>query len=83
MPNDLENTQSSKSSVPGRFLVNDYCLLHGLCESFAPNLFAEDEQTGVFYVKKQPETAEEFELMRKSIENCPMGAIRDRDSKSK
>ncbi len=40
-------------------------------------LFAEDEKESWFYVKKQPATDDEIQLMRDCMDICPMGAIRD------
>ena len=64
-------------NVPGKFYVDEQCLVCALCLETAPTTFQKDDAEGVAYVAKQPETAEELELARKAIEQCPCEAIFD------
>ena len=73
---------ASPRSCDGRFYVSCECLDHDLSRSIAPMLFERDEKLGVYFVKKQPETSHELALMQKSIESCPVEAIRDRQEEN-
>jgi ferredoxin len=48
-----------------------------MCRELAPNNFARDDERGMFYVCKQPETPVELAQCKAAIEACPMAAIGD------
>ncbi|MFB8387515.1 ferredoxin [Microbacterium sp. NPDC055910] len=52
------------------------CQGHGVCLMMAPDLFEISDETGLAYVKKQPQTEEEREAARAAQGNCPERAIR-------
>jgi len=62
-------------NTPGKFYVDEQCLDCDLCRETAPTLFERDDSEGCSYIFKQPETEEELELARESIQGCPCEAI--------
>jgi ferredoxin len=64
-------------NVDGAFYVDNTCILCGVCFERAPDNFAEDEDEGWAYVKRQPENDEELELAQEVMESCPVEAIGD------
>ncbi len=64
-------------NAPGRFYVSDDCVYCGVCNDIAPDIFGYDEENNTSYVKRQPETEEEIELVKEAIENCPTESIID------
>ena len=54
-----------------------YC---DLCREVAPTVFAYDKEFGIAYVFKQPESEEEHELAKESLEGCPTESIGDMDN---
>ena len=67
--------QKSPKNVPGKFYVDCNCLDHDLCGELAPCNFARDAEHGMWYVCKQPDSAEELAACRLAAECCPMAAI--------
>jgi ferredoxin len=59
----------------GKFYVDNNCLDHACCEQLAPKNFARDNESGCYYVCKQPETKEELAQCMQAVESCPMAAI--------
>ncbi|MCI0748314.1 MAG: ferredoxin [Verrucomicrobia subdivision 3 bacterium] len=57
-------------NVPDKVYVGDQCLDCDLCREVAPENFARNDQGGYSYVKKQPETPEEWARCREAIEGC-------------
>ena len=62
-------------NVPGKFYVDEQCLDCDLCRETAPTLFSRNEEEGVSYIFKQPETEEEQAQAQESLEGCPCEAI--------
>jgi ferredoxin len=67
--------QRTPKNVSGKFYVDNTCLAHALCRHLAPKNFAYDEETGCFYVCKQPDTPEELAQCLEAKAGCPMAAI--------
>lgn len=72
-----EPSERYAKNVEGRYYVDESCIYCDLCRETAPTVFAEDKAAGLAYVFKQPETDEEFELARESLEGCPTESIGD------
>jgi ferredoxin len=72
-----DKNDKEPKNVPGKFYVNCNCLDHALCHDIAPNNFIRDDERGMYYVRKQPETPEELAQCREAVECCPMAAIGD------
>jgi ferredoxin len=66
-----------EKNVEGRYFVDVTCIYCDLCRETAPTVFAEDKESGIAYVFKQPETDEEHELARESLAGCPTESIGD------
>ena len=64
-------------NTPGKFFVDTSCIDCDVCRDTAPANFDRNDENGYSYVVKQPETAEELELCRESLEACPVEAIGD------
>lgn len=65
-------------NVIGDFYVEaNCCTLCGVPEAIAPDLFATSDR-GHCYVKKQPESADEFDRMTKVFATQDLGCIRYR-----
>ncbi|MBA4396174.1 MAG: ferredoxin [Syntrophus sp. (in: bacteria)] len=64
-------------NAPGRFYVNELCIGCTLCHEIAPGNFLTNDEQGVGFVFRQPETPEEEMLCRKAGEACPIDAIQD------
>ena len=62
---------------PGKFYVDSQCIDCDVCRDTAPANFARNDENGYSYVKKQPETPEEYELCREAFDACPVEAIGD------
>lgn len=64
-------------NVAGRFYVDSSCIDCDQCRTEAPDIFGRDADTGTSYVKRQPDTAEEVELVQQAATNCATGSIGD------
>ncbi len=69
--------EKNEKNVPGKFYVDSNCIDCGLCREVAGDFFALDEDEGVSYVCKQPETDEEIELCTEAKDGCPVDSIGD------
>src|SRR4051812_39977263 len=70
-----DRSHKTPRNVPGKFYVDNQCLMHSTCEHFAPLNFAYDEENSCYYVCKQPETDRELAQCLEAIAGCPMAAI--------
>jgi ferredoxin len=64
-------------NAPGRFYVDGQCIDCDLCRQTAPQNFERNESEGYSFVIRQPETAEDAELCREALDECPVEAIGD------
>ena len=71
-----------RSSVAGRFFVDESCIYCGFCVETAPKNFAYDAKGEVAYVMKQPSTPEELEQVAESLDSCPTESIGDQETPS-
>ena len=67
-----------KRNVKGRYYVDESCIYCELCVEIAPDNFSYDDVDGVAYVKMQPSSHDQHELMAECIESCPTESIGDR-----
>ena len=72
---DIE--EKTEKNVPGKFYVDSSCIDCDLCRETAPDFFARDDDEGVSYVKKQPESDQDVALCQEALEGCPVQAIGD------
>lgn len=57
------------------YYVDANCIDCHVCMLIAPTIFSEDEEKLVVYVKKQPESEYEVELVRRAASECPTASI--------
>lgn len=69
--------EKTEKNVPGKFYVDSNCIDCDLCRETAPDFFARDDDEGLSYVYKQPETDDEVALCNEALEGCPVQAIGD------
>jgi len=62
---------------PGKYYVDQACIACDACIMTAPDFYEMDDDDGHAYVVKQPENAEQEELMQEALEGCPVEAIGD------
>lgn len=62
-------------NVGGPVYVDWSCLYCELCVMTAPTIFAENEEDGWAYVKKQPTTDLEWKQVMQAIAECPLDSI--------
>lgn len=63
-------------NVDGKYYTTDECDGCAYCAAVAPDNFEFDKPTNTYFVGKQPVDAEEEELVRDAMEDCPLDAIR-------
>jgi ferredoxin len=73
----METVQPRKHplNVDGKYYTTEDCDGCAYCASVAPDNFDFDKATNAYYVSKQPQTADEEELVREAMEDCPIDAI--------
>jgi ferredoxin len=62
-------------NAPGKFFVDNTCIYCDLCIETAPATFAEQVDSGVAYVLRQPQTHEETQRAMEAVECCPTESI--------
>lgn len=72
-----DRTMKWEDNVPGKFYVDQECILCSVCTDAAPDNFkmSDDEDHDVVF--KQPENDEETAQCYEAMENCPVEAIGD------
>lgn len=68
-------------NIAGRFYVDVNCINCSLCAEIACDIFETNHEEGWEFVKRQPQTKEEFELVEEAISLCPVNAIHDSEKK--
>jgi len=64
-------------NVAGRFYVDSSCIDCDQCRAEAPEFFGRDGDSGMSFVTRQPDTAEEVELVQQAVTNCATASIGD------
>ena len=64
-------------NVVGAFYVDTECICCGICGELAPAFFRPAEDGGHHVVFRQPEGADEIEVAREAMGECPVEAIGD------
>jgi len=59
----------------GKFYVDRNCIDCDVCRDTSPANFTRNDENGYSYVRKQPQTREEFELCEEAMNACPVEAI--------
>ena len=68
------NAKAAKN-VSGKYYVDTNCIGCAQCVDLADDFFAEDMESGSFYIKRQPTTDEEIALCGEALSACPVEAI--------
>lgn len=69
-----ESFSMNPKNVPGRYATSADCARCELCYACLPEVFQIDED-GKSYLKRQPKTQKELDLIQEAIENCPISGI--------
>jgi ferredoxin len=64
-------------NTPGDFFVSDACDGCAYCGLVAPENFDFDKESNTYHIGRQPEDAEELDLVREAMEDCPVDAIHE------
>jgi ferredoxin len=64
-------------NASGRYYVDSSCIDCDQCRVIAPDFFARNEESGLSFVSKQPETAEDVSRLEEAIAACASGSIGD------
>ncbi len=70
-----EYTEKNPLNSSGKYYNDLSCIDCGMCPDIAPTLFTRDNDEGLSYVFKQPETEEEMQLAEEALESCPTESI--------
>ena len=62
-------------NVTGKYYNDVSCIDCDLCREIAPSVFTRDDEEGLSYVYKQPETEDELVLVMEALESCPIETI--------
>lgn len=70
-----ELTDRLSENAPGPWFVTDECIICGLCDDLAPEIFRPLEDFTFNIVHHQPESPEQESLAQEAAESCPTLAI--------
>ena len=70
-----DKSRKVAENVPGKYYVDEECILCNDCVERAPENFANGDQYA--YVKKQPANPDEEEQCQDAMDSCPVNAIGD------
>jgi ferredoxin len=62
-------------NAPGRYYVDSSCIDCDQCRAIAPDIFKRDEESGLSFVARQPETADEMAQVDEIISGCATSSI--------
>ena len=63
------------TNAAGPFYVDGSCIDCDQCRVVAPDFFGRDDDSGMSFLRKQPATAEEIELVEKAMSECATSSI--------
>jgi ferredoxin len=63
------------ANIPGRYYVDASCIDCDQCRAIAPQIFARDEESGLSFVTRQPQTEDEIAQVEEIISGCATGSI--------
>jgi ferredoxin len=62
-------------NINGKYFVDSSCIDCDTCRCISSVHFRRSPEAGYSYVCKQPESADEIDLVEEAIQCCPVGAI--------
>lgn len=68
-------TDKNPPSTAGPYYNDSTCIDCDLCREIAPALFRRNDDLGMSYVWRQPETPEELNLAEEALTSCPTESI--------
>ncbi len=63
------------TNAAGPFYVDGTCIDCDQCRVIAPDFFGRDGDSGFSFVRRQPTTAEEIEMVEKAMSECATSSI--------
>jgi ferredoxin len=70
-----DKSRKFPDNVPGKFYVDEDCIVCGACVDAAPNNFKESADGDHDFVYKQPENETELQQCRDAMSECPVDCI--------
>ncbi|WP_407356926.1 ferredoxin [Methanolobus sp. WCC5] len=70
-----DQTNKASENIPGRYYVDDNCIMCKVCLTIAPEIFAISDDGTHAYVQKQPENEDETAACEDALLSCPVEAI--------
>ncbi len=71
----IYNTNKEPENVPGKYYVDDSCIMCNVCLTIAPEIFHASDDGTHAYIHKQPENDEESDACEEAMRTCPVDAI--------
>jgi ferredoxin len=62
-------------NVPGRYYVDSSCIDCDQCRALAPPFFGRDEDSGLSFVRQQPQTDDEISQLEEIMSGCATSSI--------
>lgn len=69
------SSDRNSDNVPGRYYVDSSCIDCDQCRVMAPDIFARNADTGLGYVKRQPDTEAEIAQAEEALAACATSSI--------
>lgn len=70
-----DKTDKNPLNVSGKYYNDMSCIDCDLCREIAPQIFTRDDDEGLSYVHRQPETEAEIALTEDALNACPTESI--------
>ncbi len=70
-----DKTDKNPLNVSGKYYNDMSCIDCDLCREIAPQIFTRDDDEGLSYVHRQPETEAEIALAEDALNACPTESI--------
>jgi ferredoxin len=70
-----DKTDKNPLNVSGKYYNDISCIDCDLCREMAPQIFMRDDDEGLTYVYRQPESEAEIALTEEALNACPTETI--------
>lgn len=70
-----DNTDKNPLNASGKYYNDNTCIDCDLCREIAPAFFIRDDNEGLTYVHRQPQTPTEIALAEEALNSCPTESI--------
>lgn len=68
-------TDRLPNNIAGQYYVDGTCIDCDQCRALAPDFFGRDADSGFSFIRKQPTTSEEIELVEQAMTECATASI--------